>query len=370
MEKFIKGMDLSTMLELEELGAKYYDHGQEGDVLEILKKYGTNAVRLRLWVDPYDEKGNAYGAGTNDLERTLVMAKKVCDAKVDFLLNFHYSDFWTDPGKQLKPKSWEGLTVEELEKKMYDYTRETLEIFIKTGVKPTMIQIGNELSNGLLWPEGQVPHYEQIAKYVSAGIRAVRDVDAEIPIMIHLDNGGKNELYREWFDAYFANKGEDFEVIGLSYYPFWHGDLNSLKNNMNDIAVRYGKDLIVAEVSMGYTMEDYRSRESDQPETLIGMATRPEVAARVDYPMTIQGQMDFTRDFLEVLRQVPENRGCGFYWWEPAWIPTPGSGWATPSSLAYMKSPGPCGNEWANQALFDYDGNTLPTLELISAFEK
>ena len=123
-----------------------------------------------------------------------------------------------------------------------------------------MVQVGNELSNGLLWPEGKVPNYDNIAKFVNAGIRGVRAIDADVPIMIHLDNGGNNALYREWFDE-FTKRGEDFQLIGLSYYPFWHGTLDMLTNNMNDIAERYGKELIIAEVSMGYTMEDYKDYE-------------------------------------------------------------------------------------------------------------
>lgn len=326
-----------------------------------------NAVRLRLWADPYAADGTAYGAGTNDLPRTLRMARMAVNEGLDFLLDIHYSDFWTDPGKQIKPKAWASYSVAELEQAMYDYTRETMIKLKEESVFPTMVQIGNELSNGMLWPEGKVPAYAQLARFINAGIRGVRAVDRELPVMIHLDNGGNHALYREWFDQ-FMKYGEEFQVIGLSYYPFWHGSLTDLSNNMNDIALRYGKELIVAEVSMGYTMEDYRGREKQDISNLKGMATRPELVAKLDYPMTVQGQSRFMQDFMTRIREVPEGRGRGFYYWEPAWIPVPGSGWATPASLAYMKDPGPCGNEWANQALFDYDGNALPTLQVIADF--
>lgn len=369
MSKFVKGMDLSTLLEMERCGAKYFDQGKEMDILDIMKSYDVDTIRLRLWNDPKSETGEPYGAGNNDLAETLAIGKRVSDAGFGVLLNFHYSDFWADPGKQFKPKAWASYGVEELEKAVYDFTKESLTAVLDAGVNVTMIQVGNELSNGLLWPEGKMPNYDNIAKFVSAGIRACREIKADIPLMIHLDNGGKNELYRDWFDHY-VERGEDFDYIGLSYYPFWHGSLQSLEDNMNDIAVRYGKELIVAEVSMGYTMEDYKSYEKLEDSERKGYATRQELVDKIEYPMTVQGQVDFTKDFLNRVAHVADDKGCGFFWWEPAWIPVPGSGWATPASLKYMNDPGPCGNEWANQALFDYKGNALPALEVIRDFKK
>ena len=362
-------MDLSTLLELERCGARYYDKGQERDILSIMKDYDVDTIRLRLWNDPKSESGEWYGAGNNDLSETIAIGKKVTEAGFGVLLNFHYSDFWADPGKQIKPKAWKDFGMEELEKAVYDFTKESLEKILDEGVNVTMIQVGNELSNGLLWPEGRVPNYDNIYRLVSAGLKACREIDSKIPLMIHLDNGGNNALYREWFDN-FTQRGGDFDYIGLSYYPFWHGSLDMLEYNMNDIAVRYGKDLIVAEVSMGFTMESYQQYEKLSDEERKGYATKPSLVEKIDYPMTIQGQKDFTEDFLNRVGKVNGNHGKGFFWWEPAWIPVPGSGWATPASLKYMNDPGPCGNEWANQALFDYDGNTLPALEVIRDFEK
>ena len=367
--KFVKGMDLSTLLELEKCGAKYYVDGTETDILDIMKKYDVDTIRIRLWNDPWSENGESYGAGENDLKNTLAIAKKVTDAGLGVLLNFHYSDFWADPGKQIKPKAWEGYSVEELEQAVYDFTADTMKVFKENGINTTMVQVGNELSNGLLWPEGKVPNYDNIAKFVNAGIRGVRAVEKDVPVMIHLDNGGNNTLYREWFDE-FTKRGEDFQIIGLSYYPFWHGTLDMLTDNMNDIAERYGKDLVIAEVSMGYTMEDYKTYEKLSDDERKGYATKPELVEKIEYPMTVQGQADFTKDFLNRVAHVRDNKGLGFFWWEPAWIPVHGSGWATPASLKYMNDPGPCGNEWANQALFDYDGNVLPALEVIRDFRK
>jgi len=239
----------------------------------------------------------------------------------------------------------------------------------KENAYPTLVQIGNEITNGLLWPNGKVPYYHNIARFVSAGIRAVRSMDQNIPIMIHLDNGGNNKLYRDWFDHYMEN-GEDFQIIGLSFYPFWHGTLDDLSNNMNDIAKRYGKELVIAEVSMGYTTEDYSEYEKLSPSERKGMATKPELLKNLDYPMSKEGQADFMSDILERLCKVPNDLGRGFYYWEPAWIPVVGSHWATPQALSYTKECGPGGNEWANQALFDYDGNSLPALEVIKNWKE
>ncbi|MCC8137032.1 MAG: glycosyl hydrolase 53 family protein [Clostridiales bacterium] len=426
MNNWITGMDLSTLLAVEENGGKFYDNGSQADAMEILQGYGMNLVRLRLWNDPFDENGNAYGAGGGDIETTLALAKRAKKLGVGWLLDFHYSDFWADPGKQRVPKAWRGMNEKELEQAVYEYTSQILNRCREEDIVPQMVAVGNELSNGLLWPLGQLPPcrkqeellqtdqalehaYQNVAAFVSAGIRAVRDFedsqssrnnpdnrneaaagmtgekeaqsiarDAEnradrateaavnkIPVMLHLDNGGNNALYRSWFDHYFANGGEDFEYIGLSYYPFWHGTLDMLQNNMNDIAKRYGKKLIVAEVSMGFTMEDYAAYEHLASGERKGMATKPEIAANVPYPMTPQGQADFMRDCIRVIRQVPDGLGCGFIYWEPAWIPVPNVGWANAASCAYIQEPGPYGNEWANQALFDYEGNALPTLQVI-----
>lgn len=367
---YVKGMDLSTLLELDRLGAKYYDGGRERDILDIMKDYDVDTIRLRIWNDPWGPNHESYGAGENDIPTTLEIAKRVSQKGFGVLMNFHYSDFWADPGKQFKPKAWEGMSVEELAQAVYDFTFQTMELFQKEGVHITMVQVGNELSNGLLWPEGKIDvdagigEYDNIAKFVSAGIRAVRKSDPAVPVMIHLDNGGNNELYRRWFDHYVA-RGEDFDLIGLSYYPFWHGSMDQLIGNMNDIAVRYHKDLIISEVSMGYTMDDYKDYEKLPEGARKGYATKPALVEKIEFPMTKEGQADFMRTLFARLETVAEQRARGFFWWEPAWIPVPGSGWATPASLAYMHDPGPCGNEWANQALFDYDGNVLPTLAVI-----
>lgn len=427
---FIKGADISTLFEEIEAGAKYYDsmsgNPSKGDykkdpeeLIEILKRYGFNSIRIRHWNDPYSPSGEKYGAGTNDLESVMKLAKLTKDAGMSILYDVQYSDFWADPGKQTMPKAWRGLSVDELCKKVYEFTLDTMNKFKENDTLPEYVQVGNEVTNGLMWPAAKKPDakdivvnadgnktlknldssignpYDNIARFISEGIRAVREVSPSTKIMIHLDNGGNNPMYRDWFDNYFArikspsgdgiimncptnqkdmqpclpiafNEAEDFDIIALSYYPFWHGTMDELEYNMKDMAKRYGKPLVVAEVSTGFTMEDYRKYESDKPESLIGMATRPHLIEKIEYPMTKQGQCDFMKEFMTRVKSIPG--GLGFYYWEPAWIPVPGVGWATDAALSYTGEKGPGGNEWANQALFDYNGRALDALAIIRDF--
>ncbi|SKA60013.1 arabinogalactan endo-1,4-beta-galactosidase [Eubacterium uniforme] len=368
MVEFIKGMDVSTLKELEECGAKYFDENKEKEVLEILKDYGCNYVRIRLWNDPYDENNNPYGAGTNDLDTLIYIAKKAKALGMGFLLDFHYSDFWTDPGKQNIPKAWRGMDINHLSKSLYNFTYETLKKLESEKVFPTMIQVGNELTNGLLWPVAKYPNFKEITMLINSGIDAVRSISEDVPIMIHLDCGGNNEKCVEWFDNYIKNDGGDFQIIGLSYYPFWQGGLDKLKANVDDLAKRYNKPINIVELGMGFTTEDYADKEGLSDNERKGMAATKERSADVDYPMTKEGQSDFIENVLEIIKDIPNGLGNGFFYWEPAWIPIKGSGWANKESLKYINDPGPCGNEWANQALFDYDGNALPSLKVIRDF--
>ena len=367
IDEYIKGADISTLIEEEEHGARYYDHGTEGDLLSILKDYGFNYVRIRLWNDPYSEDGTPYGAGTNDLDKLIRISKRAKMTGLKVLLCLHYSDFWADPGKQTMPKAWVGKNDSELVHAVYEFTLSVLNPMQREGVSPDMIAVGNELTNGLLWPLGKKPDFDNIAAFVSSGISACREFNRNIPVMIHLDNGGNNPMYVEWFDNY-LRRGEDFDVIGLSYYPFWHGTMKSLEDNMRDIEKRYGKQTVVAEVSTGFTMDDYASYEGLEPSQRKGYATSAELAAKVEYPLTKEGQCEFMRMFLKISSDSCLNKG--FFYWEPGWIPVPGVGWATDAALAYTGEKGPGGNEWANQALFDYDGNALPALEVIRDFRK
>jgi arabinogalactan endo-1,4-beta-galactosidase len=364
MRDFLKGADVSSLLELEGLGARFRDRGGERDLLELLAAHGVNAIRLRLWNDPWSPEGDSYGGGGNDLAATRALGQRVRALGLELLLDFHYSDFWADPAKQHLPKAWRGFDDDRLAAAVQEFTRDSLLALRQAGAAPTMVQVGNEVTNGLLWPNGQRPAFGAMARFLGAGIRAVRSVLPGVPVLIHLDDGGNNAMYRDWLDRY-LELGEDFELIGLSYYPFWHGTLEALERNLNDLAARYQKDLVVVETSTGFTTEDYASREGLGPGERKGMATKPELVARVPYPMTAAGQRDFLRDLVGTVRRVEGGRGKGFFYWEPAWLPVKGSGWTTAAGLRYLGQPGPGGHEWANQALFDYDGNALPALEAL-----
>lgn len=361
----IHGMDISSMDEVIRLGGKFCDRGEERELLDILRSCGVNYIRLRLWQDPHGESGKPYGAGGNDLETTVRMAGRVKAAGMKYLLDFHYSDFWADPGKQIKPKAWRNYGEEELETAVSEYTESVLLYLEKNGCPPDMVQIGNEITNGMLWPEGRASAFQQLTRFINAGIRSVRKTDREIPVMLHLDQGNRQDLYREWFDRYRKCGGEEFEIIGLSYYPIWNGKIEGLIDNMNALADRYGKEMIVAEVSQPFTMRDYADYEKLAPEKRKGYAARPGNAGGLEYPATEEGQRAFMERFMEELGKVKRGLGKGYFYWEPAWLPVEGSGWATEESLAYMGDPGPCGNEWANQGLFDYEGNSLPALEAV-----
>lgn len=361
---FIKGFDVSSLAEVERCGGRFYDNGRHGGALEILRSYGGNWVRLRLWNDPYDEAGGDYGAGVCGLATVLELARRAKAEGMEWLLNLHYSDFWADPGKQTVPKAWRGMDEAQLEQAVYQYTRDVLCACRAANVLPAMVQVGNELTGGLLWPTGQTPNWETICRYVSAGVRAVREEAPGAKVMVHLDNGGNNELYRTWFDHYFQ-LGGTCDIIGLSYYPFWHGTMEALAANMNDIAARYGKDLVVVETSMGFTLEDYADRERLAAGERKGAAATPELSSALPFPMTPQGQADFIARMMQIIRDVPNGRGKGFFWWEAGWIPVPGSGWSKQAGWEYVQEKGPGGNEWANQALFDFDGNALPALAVI-----
>ncbi len=362
MSGIVRGMDLSTLLEVEERGGRFSDENGPGDAMGILRRHGMDLVRLRLWNDPYSEDGEPYGAGTNDLARTMLLARRAKALGCKWMLDLHYSDFWADPGKQIMPKAWRGMDLPELARAVYDYTCAALETLVREGIAPDMIAVGNEITNGLLWPVGRMPAMDNVARIVNAGLAAARETCPAAETVLHLDNGPDRDLYRTWFEGYFAAGGADFDVIGMSYYPFWNGPLAGLAEGMAATAARFGKDVLVVETSMGYTLADYAQYEGLAPGERKGMAATAKLAAGIEYPMTPEGQSAFLRDLAAAIRSVPNGRGRGFVWWEPAWIPVPGSGWATKAALAYTGEKGPGGNEWANQALFDYEGRALPAL--------
>ncbi len=350
--QFIKGMDVSMVKELEEYHAAYYLNGEETDVFRIMKRCGVNLVRLRLWLDPYDENGDAYGGGTNDLKTTIELAKRAADSGLDFMLDFHYSDFWADPSKQIKPKAWKDLTGAKLGRALYQYTADVMKRMQEENIRPVIVQIGNEITNGLLWPDGHVEQTAAMTGLLANGIRAVREADPKIKILLHLDFGTDNAMYRKWF-AGIEPYHLDFDMIGMSYYPYWNGSMEDLLYNMNDISRTFQKDVLVAETAIGYTLD---------PLGCDGIVFSEKEEAAAGYPATQEGQLEFLKDLYETVRKVENGRGIGVLYWEPAWLPIPECTWSKKIGCEYMKDSMTPGNSWANQALFDAKGNANQAL--------
>lgn len=350
--RFFRGMDVSMLKEMEARGASYSLHGEQMDIFKIMKICGVDLIRLRLWNDPYCEEGEGYGGGTNDLGTTMELAKRVIKNGLDYLLDFHYSDFWADPSKQYKPKAWENLSGEVLEGAVYEYTAYTLRQLKRASLPPKIVQIGNEITNGLLWPDGKVENTKQMAGLLRAGIEGVKAVCPECEIVLHLDFGTDNKLYRDWFSKIEPYHLE-YDIIGMSYYPHWNGGIDKLLENMNDISSMFQKDVMVAETSIGYTTDDLGCR---------GLVFSKEQEEATGYAATMEGQEAFLKDLYAAVRKVKEQRGRGVIYWEPDWIAIPECTWAQPKGAVYMKEKVEVGNSNANQALFDKNGNANPAL--------
>jgi beta-galactosidase len=244
----ILGADISFLPQLEARGMKFSDNGVQKDVFEILKDHGFNYIRLRLFVDPANDSGYSPGKGFCDLPHTLEMAKRIKNAGMKFLLDFHYSDTWADPGKQFKPEAWKHLDFKDLAKKVFDYTSNVLQTLKAQGTLPDMVQCGNEINHGILWPTGNVQHLDSLAILLNAGMAAVKKVDPSIITLLHIALGGQN-AESEFFLDNMIKRDVSFDVIGESYYPKWHGTLEDLKNNLTLLHEKYHKPVIVAEYS-------------------------------------------------------------------------------------------------------------------------
>lgn len=361
----IIGMDFSSLEETEAKGGRFFCDGREVEPVSCLAEHGVNAVRLRLWHDPYGPDGRAYEGGTCDLPCLIRTAKRAKAAGMEILLDLHYSDFWCDPARQLIPKAWQGQSLEELCKSVYDYTRSVIAEMTREGAAPSMVQVGNEITNGMLWPHGKLDGegvrsgYDGLAALLKAGVAGVRD-ECDAKVMLHLERGGNKPLWQEWFDN-IVSRGVEFDVIGASYYPYWHGGMDGLRDNLNSCIHRYDKDVIVVETSYPFTSEHY------SPEGGHLCIADPKCAdgSIAPYPLSPEGQVQFTKDLIELVKGLDDGRGKGIYWWEPAWLPADGTCWASESALEYCNET--CeslGNEWSNQCLFDYEGKALPALEL------
>ncbi|MFE9361839.1 arabinogalactan endo-beta-1,4-galactanase [Streptomyces sp. NPDC006978] len=331
----VRGGDLSTLPKNEAHGATYSDaSGRSGDAMSILKGSGMNYVRLKVWVNPAD--------GYNDKAHVLAMAKRAKALGMRTLVDFHYSDAWADPGKQNKPAAWAGHGYSALRTDVYNHTYDVLNALKTQGTTADMVQIGNEINGGMLWPEGSTNNWSQLAGLLTSGADAAKAVSSTTQVALHLAEGGDNAGTRWWFDNAVARK-VPFDVIALSYYAYWHGSLAELQTNLDDAASRYGKPVMVAETAYAHTLANDDGLENN-------VATASQLVT--GYPATPAGQAANLRDVMNVVEAVPNGRGLGAVYWEPAWTAVAGSGWdpADPAS----------GNAWENQAVFDHDGRLLP----------
>lgn len=348
---FIKGADVSIMPELERNGTKFYDNGIEQDGLTILKNHGVNWIRVRIWNNPYVVGPEGVGGGNTDEAKAIEMAKRAKALGMKVLVDFHYSDFWVDPGQQKKPDAWKNDSGDKLVDDVYAYTAKVMQDFNAQGVTPDMVQVGNELNNGMLWPEAQLTEdnpngYKFLAKLLNAGLQAVHDNDRDnkVKTMIHLAGVDVN-LYHTFFDNLIVkNKVNDFDIIGMSFYPFWHGTMDDLKNTMNDVSAKYNKDVIAVETAFGYTLEDADFEKNN-------FGTNEEKVS--GYKATVQGQATGLRDVMATVASVNDNRGLGIFYWAPDWVINEKVGW---------KSNGG-GNGWDNLTLFDTKGNALESMD-------
>lgn len=365
---FIMGMDASAVLSLEASGVKYYDYdGNEEDVYKILADNGVNTIRVRVWNNPYDKDGKGYGGGNCDINTALEIGKRANSYGMNLMVDFHYSDFWADPSKQMAPLAWQGLSVEEKADALYNYTVESLNLLKEAEIKINVIQIGNE-TNGLFCGESQWFKMQQL---FSAGCKATREVYPKALIALHFANPEKVSNYQDYakkLDYYKI----DYDVFASSYYPYWHGTLENLSELLSEIATTYDKKVMVAETSYAFTEED-----SDFYGNTIGSGG----GVTKSYPFTVQGQANCIRDIIDTVAHT--KNGIGVCYWEGTWISVGttsyednlekweqyGSGWATSYAKAYDpydagKWYGGCAVD--NQAFFDSKGHVLESLKVFS----
>ncbi|HEY5960051.1 MAG TPA: arabinogalactan endo-1,4-beta-galactosidase [Polyangiaceae bacterium] len=344
----VLGADVSSLVKSEDLGGLYFDardhecRGRSDDrsALGILEHHGLDFIRLRVWVNPAD--------GYHDEAELREMAWRAHIHGLKTLVDIQYSDTWADPGHQSKPAAWANYTIEQLTQAVYDHTYAMCKAAQVFGRGPAMIQLGNELNSGMLWPDGHTwdpPNWDNLASFLKAGHAAVKACSPSTKVVLHLANGGDNGAFRWWFDNITA-RGVEFDVIAASYYGYWHGSLGDLQWNLNDMAARYGKDVLVAETAYPFTLDD-----ADGWSNLIGQSSQLVAG----YSATPAGQAANFRDVMSIVRAVPNGRGLGVFYWDGTWISVRGNGWDPTHANS--------GNAWENQALFDFNGRVLPAAD-------
>lgn len=364
-DDFIKGVDVSELISLENSGVKYYnEEGVEQDALKTLADSGVNYVRIRIWNDPYDENGNGYGGGNCDVDNAVTLGKRATDYGMRTLIDFHYSDFWADPTRQLCPKAWEKMSLDDKADAMYEFTYDALVKLVEGGVDVGMVQIGNEINSGL---SGEKDN-DKVLVLLKAASYAVSDFnkkkDKGIKIVVHYTDPGEYDEIEKILNRLEAGELQ-YDIFGVSYYPYWHGDYEKVLSSLKNIHNNHGKDVMVVETAYPYTTEDYDGTGNNMS----------DYEPMKGYAATLQGQAKALRDVCSITN---EAGGLGVFYWGGIWIPVGdnyesnkqlwekyGSGWA--SSYASKYDPKNVGDlyggcSWENQALFDSEGHPLPTI--------
>jgi len=361
----ILGIDVSTYLEELEHGAKYYDGECEIDPLDEMVKNGVDCMRIRVWNHPYSKDGEPYLAGNCDIDNYIRLGKLAKSKGYRLLLDFHYSDFWADPGKQVIPKAWAEYDIDRMVDAVYSFTKECLIKACAEDVAPEFIQVGNEITNGILWPIGKLDlgdgrrgNYVNFCRLIDAGCRACREVTPKAKIVLHLERSNDKAVYQEFFGEML--KAEiDYDIIGASYYPYWHGTPEELFENL-DACRRFGKEIMVMELGYGFTVKPY-TLDGEERRLVIDSERAYIPGFTEKYPVSPEGQAQFVRDFL---RNARDHKIAGVFYWEPLWLPGEEICWASTAGQKYIGEEGKStSNEWANQCLFDYNGKKLPAFE-------
>ncbi|MBC7525675.1 MAG: glycosyl hydrolase 53 family protein [Flavobacterium sp.] len=285
-QEFSKGADVGWLPQMEATGYKFYDNdGKEKDCLQLLKDRGINSIRLRVWVNPNNDKVS----GHCSKDETIAMALRAKKMGMHIMIDFHYSDSWADPGKQFKPKAWENHTFPELLNDVYNHTFDVINSLKTAGVVPEWVQIGNEIPSGMLWPDGSTNNWLQLGQLLNKGYDAVKKVNKKIKVIVHVDEGNNNEKFRTFFDNA-AKQKVKYDVIGMSYYPYWikkdyKETIFDLQFNLNDMAKRYKKEVMVVEVGGEYDK--------------------------------VQNTKEMLVATLKAVKNVPKNKGLGVFYWEP-----------------------------------------------------
>ncbi len=333
---FEAGADLSSLPRVETAGAHFTDGDTSADAITLLRRAGFTSVRLRLWHTPAD--------GECALAPTLASARRAHEAGMRVLLDLHYSDTWADPAHQSPPSAWAALAPAALRDSVRTYTRAVLAAFVAQGTPPAWVQIGNETDGGMLWESGRLrggrarlASREAFARLVRAGAAGARESSPGTKIVVHFSGGGDRDGAEEFF-AMLDERGVPFDVMAVSYYPWWHGTPRQLESTLRGLASRFSRPVMVAETAQPWTSAWFDDTHNAAGKLPAGA-----------HPATPEGQAAFAAEVRAIVARVPHDRGLGVWWWEPAWIAVPGS-----------RSP------WENCALFDEKGALLPAARALS----